>query len=156
MPAGVASAVDASDFKTVVEAWYLVGPAPGAGVVQMTFPGECTAVQSDAISLGNVDQFAPITGTTSSTITASQACTVATPIVSGAGGWAIDAFAYNRSLDATPQFAEQTERADYHSSVGSLESSTRPADASPSTLGWNVGSATCGRAVHLVVAIGPS
>jgi hypothetical protein len=156
MPAGMASAVDGSDFKTVVEAWYLVSPPPGSGVLQMTFPGECSVVQSDAVSLGNVDQSAPIRGTASSTNTASQVCTVATPIIAGVGGWAIDAFAYNRSLDASPQFPEQTERADYHSSVGSLESSTGPGGDSPSTLGWNVGSALCGRAVHLVVAVGPS
>jgi hypothetical protein len=157
IPAGMASAVDGSDFKTVVEAWYLVGPAPGAGVVQMTFPGECAGVQSDAISLGYVDQSVPIREIASSTITASQTCTVTSPIVSDPGGWAVDAFAYNRSLDATPQFAEQTERADHHSSVlgGSLESSTRSAGASPLPVGWNVGSAPCGRAVHLVVAIGP-
>jgi hypothetical protein len=66
---GVATAVDSSDFKSVVEAWYLVSPASGANAVEMTFPGACPAIQSHAISLGNVDQLSPIRATASSTIT---------------------------------------------------------------------------------------
>jgi hypothetical protein len=154
--AGVGIATDSSDFKTVVEAWYAVNPPSGVNTVQMTFPSGCPLIQSDAISLWNVDPSVPIRGTAVSTITTTQACAVTTTVTPTTLGWAIDAFAYNRSNDASPQFAQQVTRVERHTANGSVESSTRAVNAAPTQLGWILaGSATCSRAVHLVIAVGP-
>jgi hypothetical protein len=153
--AGVGTATDASDFKTVVEAWYVVNPSSGANTVQLTFPSGCPVVQSDAISLWNVDPIAPIRGTAVSTINTTQTCSVTTTVAPSTPGWAIDAFAYNRSNNGTTQYVEQVPRVDRHSANGSVETSTRALSGSPTPLGWNLGAATCSRAVHLVIAVGP-